>query len=63
MGVLAKDAPANISSLISYFLLLSTASRDVPWSGWLDYDAAFRKQVVNNPSENWGEVIQFLPFG
>eukprot|EP00795_Rhopilema_esculentum_P007294 gene7294-12994_t len=60
VGVLAKDATANISSLISYFLLLSTASRDVPGSGWLEYDAAFRKQVVNNPSENWGEVIPTL---
>ena len=60
VGVLAKDATANISSLISYFLLLSTASRDVPGSGWLEYDAAFRKQVVNNPAENWGEVIPTL---
>eukprot|EP00795_Rhopilema_esculentum_P014766 gene14766-5873_t len=60
VGVLAKDTPANISSLISYFLLLSSASRDVPGSGWLEYDTAFRKQVVNNPSKNWGEVIPTL---
>ena len=53
-------APANISSLISYFLLLSKASRDVQGSGWLEYDAAFHKQVVNNPSENWGEVTPTL---
>ena len=60
VGVLAKDAPSNISSLISYFLLLSKASRDVPGPGWLEYCAAFRKQVVNNPSENWGEVSPTL---
>ena len=59
-GVIAKDSPQKVASLISYFLLLSTAQRDVPGSGWLDYDVAFRKHVVDNPSSNWGEVIPTL---
>ena len=59
-GIIAKEAPEKVASLISYFLLLSSAQRDVPGSGWLDYDVAFRKHVVDNPSSNWGEVIPTL---
>ena len=59
-GIIAKESPEKVASLISYFLLLSSAQRDVPGSGWLDYDVAFRKYVVDNPSSNWGEVIPTL---
>ena len=60
VAVLTKKAPEKISSLLSYYLLLSTAQRDIPGSGWLAYDSAFRKQVVDNPSDNWGEVVPTL---
>ena len=55
-GIVAKESPEKVASLITYFLLLSSAQRDLPGSGWLDYDVAFRRYVVDNPSSNWGKL-------
>ena len=59
-AIITKESPEKVASFIRYFLLLSTAQWDVPGSSWLDYDVAFRKHVVDNPSSNWREVIPTL---
>ena len=59
-GVLASHDPNKVKDLIGYFLLLATASRDVPGQGWLDYDKAFRKLAEDNPIVNWGEASPTL---
>ena len=48
-GVLARKAPGNMPSLVGYFLLISSASRDFGGSGWLEYDGAFRQHAAENP--------------
>ena len=59
-GVLASYNPSKIKDLIGYFLLLATASREVPLLGWLDYDKAFRKLAEDDPSVSWGEASPTL---
>ncbi len=45
---------------LAIFLLLSSAFRDIPGGGWLDYDVSFRKHVAENPSTKWGEIMPTL---
>ena len=60
-GVLSSHDPKKVQNLIGYFLLLATASREVPGLGWLDYDKAFRKLAEDDP--NATEVKLAQPFG
>ena len=59
-GVLSSHDPSKVKNLIGYFLLLSTASREVPGLGWLEYDKAFRKLAEDDPTANWGEASPTL---
>eukprot|EP00794_Sanderia_malayensis_P014531 gene14531-biopygen11635 len=60
MGIAVNKAPEKIAGLISYFLLLASAFRDIAGGGWLEYDISFRKHVAENPSTNWGEILPTL---
>ena len=42
-AVIAKECPAKAADQVSYFLLLSSAHRDVSGLGWLEYDVGFQK--------------------
>ena len=59
-GVLSSYNPSKVKDLIGYFLLLATASKEVPGLGWLDYDKAFRKLAEDDPSASWGEASPTL---
>ena len=59
-GVLSSYNPSKVKDLIGYFLLLATASREVPGLGWLDYDKAFRKLAEDDPGVSWGEASPTL---
>eukprot|EP00794_Sanderia_malayensis_P012561 gene12563-biopygen10011 len=60
MGIAVNKAPEKIAGLISCFLLLASAFRDIPGGGWLEYDIFFRKHVAENPSKDWGEILPTL---
>ena len=60
IGVLSSYNPSKVKDLIGYFLLLDTASREVPGLGWLDYDKAFQKLAEDDPSGSWGEASPML---
>eukprot|EP00794_Sanderia_malayensis_P008783 gene8783-biopygen7091 len=60
MGIVLNKDPEKMAGLISYFLLLASAFRDIPGGGWLEYDISFRKHVAENPSTNWGEILPTL---
>eukprot|EP00795_Rhopilema_esculentum_P001775 gene1775-16261_t len=59
-GVYSKFLPDRAADMFSYFLLISSAHRDVPGIGWLEYDVAFRKHVAEKISIPWGEVMPTL---
>ena len=59
-AVIAKECPAKAADQFSYFLLLSSAHRDVSGLGWLDSDVAFRKHAAEKGSIVWGEVMPTL---
>ena len=50
--------PDRAADMFSYFLLISSAHRDVPGKGWLEYDLAFRKHVAEKVSIPWGKLRQ-----
>ena len=50
--------PDRAADMFSYFLLISSAHRDVPGKGWLEYDVAFRKHVAEKVSIPWGKLCQ-----
>ncbi len=58
--VVAQLAPDRIPSLISYYLLLACAAKDVLGAGWLNYDQAFRKHAAENSETDWGHLIPTL---
>eukprot|EP00794_Sanderia_malayensis_P005838 gene5838-biopygen4840 len=51
--IVIKNATHKLPSSLAYFILIPKAHRDVPGSGWLAYDTAFRKQTANNPLISW----------
>ena len=53
-AVITKECPAKAADQFSYFLLLSSAHRDVSGLGWLDCDAAEKGTIT------WGEVMPTL---
>ncbi len=59
-AVVAAKLPSKVQDHFAYFLLLSSANREVPGTGWLDYDIAFRKLAAEKPSTIWGEVMPTL---
>ena len=59
-GVYSVFLPDRAADMFSYFLLISSAHRDVPGNGWLEYDVAFRKHVAEKVSIPWGEVMPTL---
>ena len=52
-ALVAKVAPEKLAPLISYFLVVAKAHRDIPGKGWMEYDKAFRKQAADNLSLSW----------
>ena len=48
--------PERVGQLISYFLQISKIHRDSYSEGWLAYDRAFRKKVVENPRASWSDI-------
>ncbi len=59
-GVVAQLAPDRVPSLISYYLLMASAAKEVRGAGWLEYDLAFRKHAAENPETDWGQLIPTL---
>ena len=59
-AVIAKECPGKAADQFSYFLLLSSAHRDVAGLGWLEYDVAFRKHAAEKGAIIWGEVMPTL---
>lgn len=52
-ALVAKTAPEKLAPLISYFLIVAKAHRDIPGKGWMEYDRAFRKQAADNLNLSW----------
>ena len=48
-----QNGPEKLAPLISYFLIVAKAHRDIPGKGWMEYDRAFRKQAADNVNLSW----------
>ena len=59
-GVVHTRNPGSLGDLISYFLLLSSAAREIGGNGWQQYDAAFRKRAADDKTLKWGEALPTL---
>ena len=59
-GVVHTRNPGSLGDLISYFLLLSSAAREMGGNGWQQYDAAFRKRAADDKTMKWGEALPTL---
>ena len=48
--------PERVGQLMGYFLQFSKIHCDSYSEGWLAYDRAFRKRVVENPGASWSDI-------
>eukprot|EP00795_Rhopilema_esculentum_P010008 gene10008-18634_t len=59
-AIIAQKCPDKVADHYSYFLLLTSAHRDIPGMGWLVYGIAFRKHAAEKDFDIWREVMPTL---
>eukprot|EP00795_Rhopilema_esculentum_P009998 gene9998-18625_t len=59
-AIIAQKCPDKVANHYSYFLLLTSAHRDIPGMGWLVYDVAFRKHAAEKDFDIWRVVMPTL---